>query len=159
MLEAARKTTQNAGIFSLVSSATHSSFWLLCVDIHAVLVAASILWSTSAVGIFMVIWFVVLIPTLDPRLFLDSLKRPACLLPVAFFALAIVGTLWADGPWNARLYGISPVTKLLAIPFLLHHFERSQRGVWVFVAFFGVLYAVDGGVLGRRFRPQSHVEA
>ena len=107
----------------------------------------------------MVIWFVVLIPTLDPRLFLDSLKRPACLLPVAFFALAIVGTLWADGPWVARLYGISPVTKLLAIPFLLHHFERSQRGVWVFVAFFGVLYAVDGGVLGRRFRPQSHVEA
>ena len=27
------------------------------------------------------------------------------------------------------------MTKLLAIPFLLYHFERSQRGMWVFAAF------------------------
>ena len=45
--------------------ATRSRFWLLCVDIYAVLVAASIEWSTSGVAIFMVIWFIVLIPTID----------------------------------------------------------------------------------------------
>jgi O-antigen ligase len=83
----------------------------------------------------MIIWFIVLIPTVEPRSFLHSLKHPACFLPIAFFALAIVGTLWADGPWYARLHGVTPVAKLLAIPFLLYHFERSKRGVWVFVAF------------------------
>ncbi len=83
----------------------------------------------------MVIWFIVLIPTIEPRLFLQFLKRPAYWLPLAFVALAVVGTLWADGPWAARIHGINPVTKLLAIPFLLYHFERSQRGLWVLVAF------------------------
>ena len=33
------------------------------------------------------------------------------------------------------MYGIKPVAKLLLIPFLLYHFQRSQRGSWVFVAF------------------------
>ncbi|QWG25039.1 O-antigen ligase family protein [Bradyrhizobium sediminis] len=83
----------------------------------------------------MVIWFIVLIPTLDPRPFLHSLKRSASLLPLALVVLAVIGTLWADGPWSVRLHGINPVTKLLAIPFLLYHFERSQRGPWVLVAF------------------------
>ena len=83
----------------------------------------------------MVIWFIVLIPTIEPRRFLEVLKRPACWLPVAFVGLALVGTLWADGPWSVRLHGISPVTKLLAIPFLIYHFERSRRGLWVLVAF------------------------
>ena len=83
----------------------------------------------------MVIWFIVLIPTIEPRRFLEVLKGPACWLPLAFVGLALVGTLWADGPWSARLHGISPVTKLLAIPFLIYHFERSRRGLWVLVAF------------------------
>jgi O-antigen ligase len=108
---------------------------ILAVDVLAVLVAIVLPWSTSGVAIFMVLWFLVLIPTLDPRAFLSSLTRPASALPLAFFVLAVVGTLWADSPWPARLHGINPVTKLLAIPFLLYHFERSQRAVWVFAAF------------------------
>ena len=136
MVEAALKSTQTrARVSSLFLSATRSPFWLLCVDIYPVLVAASIPWSTTAVAIFMIIWFLVLIPTVEPRSFLLSLKHPACFLPVAFFALAIIGTLWADGPWSARLHGVSPVAKLLAIPFLLYHFEHSKRGMWVFIAF------------------------
>ena len=83
----------------------------------------------------MTIWFIVLIPTIDPRRFLEVMKGPACWLPVALFGLALVGTLWADGPWPARLQGLSPVAKLLAIPFLIYHFERSRRGMWVPVAF------------------------
>jgi O-antigen ligase len=135
MLEPVQKTTPTRGISAVLLSAVHSRFWLLCVDIYPVLAAACIPWSTSGVGIFMAIWLIVLIPTIDPRSFLEFLKRPACLLPLAFVALALVGTLWADGPWLDRLRGINPVTKLLAIPFLLYHFQRSQRGYWVLVAF------------------------
>ncbi len=82
----------------------------------------------------MVLWFLALIPTLDPRALLRSLTRPASALPLAIFVLAVVGTLWSDSPWPARLHGINPVAKLLAVPFLLYHFERSQRAIWVFVA-------------------------
>jgi O-antigen ligase len=107
----------------------------LTVDVLAVLAAAVLPWSTSGVAIFMTLWFLALIPTLDRRALLRSLTRPASALPLAFFALAVVGTLWSDSPWPARLHGINPVAKLLAVPFLLYHFERSQRGVWVFGAF------------------------
>jgi O-antigen ligase len=43
--------------------------------------------------------------------------------------------LWAEGPWSARLHGVHPVAKLLAIPFLFYHFERSARGMQVLIAF------------------------
>ena len=32
-------------------------------------------------------------------------------------------------------HALSPATKLLVLPFLFYHFERSARGMWVFVAF------------------------
>jgi O-antigen ligase len=135
MMEAARRATGMSGWLGAAAAAVRSSFWLLCVDLYAVLAAASIPWSTSGVGIFMALWFIVAIPTLDLGLFLRALKRPAYWLPVAFVALALVGTLWANGPWSDRLNGINPVTKLLAIPILLYHFERSRRGLWVLTAF------------------------
>ena len=73
----------------------------------------------------------------DARLkaFLRSLKRPICVLPIALFALALVGTLWSDAAWGARLYAVSPTVKLLVLPVLFYHFERSARGMWVFIAF------------------------
>src|SRR5260370_1762416 len=54
---------------------------------------------------------------------------------MALFALAVVGTLWSDAPWGARLYAIGPTAKLLMLPVLFYHFERSGRGVQVFTAF------------------------
>ncbi len=159
MPEAARTASPPQGISAVVRSAVHSRFWLLCVDIYPVLVAASIPWSTSGVGIFMAIWFIVLIPTIDPRQFLEVLKGPACWLPLAFVALALAGTLWMDGPWSGTLHGISPVTKLLAIPFLIYHFERSQRGLWVLVAFLvscALLMALSWIVL---FAPEWRISA
>ena len=47
----------------------------------------------------------------------------------------LLGTLWSDAPWDARTYALSPVAKLLVLPLLFYHFERSPRGMWVFVAF------------------------
>ena len=136
MLEAALKSgRQRARVSSLFLSATRSRFWLFCVDLDPLLVAASLPWSTTAVVTFMTVWFIALIPTIEPRSFLRILKQPACFLPIAFFALAVIGTLWADGPWSERLHGIGPVAKLLAIPFLIYHFERSTRSAPVMVAF------------------------
>jgi O-antigen ligase len=83
----------------------------------------------------MALWIVAVLFTLDAPAFLHSLRRPAAALPILFFALVLAGTLWADGPWAARLRGINPAVKLLAIPLLLYHFERSQRGIWVLAAF------------------------
>ena len=71
-------------------------------DILAVLIALSLPWSTSLVGIFSFFWLAAVAPTLDFRLFLQSLKRPICALPIALFVLALVGTLWSDASWGAR---------------------------------------------------------
>ena len=133
MLEAARKTPE----MSEISAVVGSRGWLLTVDVYPALVAAAIPWSTSAVGIFMFLWLLALTPTIEPRAFLSCLKQPACWLPLAFVGLALAGTLWAEGPWSIRLHGINPVTKLLVIPLLLYHFERSRRAHWALVAFLG----------------------
>ena len=49
--------------------------------------------------------------------------------------MAAIGTLWSDAPWNVRLYAIGPTAKLLMLPLLIYHFERSARGVYVLTAF------------------------
>ena len=109
--------------------------WAKTTDIIAVLIALSLPWSTSLVGIFAAVFLVTIAPTLDFKAFLLSLKRPICALPIALFALAVVGTLWSDAPWGARTYALGPTAKLLVLPLLLYHFERSTRGMWVFAAF------------------------
>ncbi len=109
--------------------------WARTADICAVLIALSLPWSTSLVGIFVVVWVIAVLPTLDPGAFLVSLKRPICILPIALFALTLVGTLWSDAAWGVRLYAVSPAAKLLALPLLLYHYQRSSRGMWVFTAF------------------------
>ncbi|WP_334446520.1 O-antigen ligase family protein [Bradyrhizobium sp. AZCC 1610] len=104
-------------------------------DVVAVLLALSLPWSTSLVGIFGAALLVTVAPTLELKSFLASLKRPIFALPIALFVLALVGTLWSDASWGARFYAVGPAAKLLVLPVLLYHFERSTRGTWVFVAF------------------------
>jgi O-antigen ligase len=58
-----------------------------------------------------------------------------CVLPIALVALALVGTLWSDAAWAARLYAIGPTAKLMMLPLLVYHFQRSTRANWVFLAF------------------------
>ena len=109
--------------------------WAKTADITAVLIALSLPWSTSLVGIFVVVWVIAVLPTLDPKAFLASLKRPICILPIVLFALTLVGTLWSDAAWGARFYAVSPAAKLLTLPLLFYHYQRSSRGMWVFTAF------------------------
>ena len=109
--------------------------WSTTSDVFAILIAASLPWSTTLVAIFAAALLVSMAPFLDVKAFIQSLKRPICALPIAFFALAAVGTLWSDAPWGARLYAVGPTAKLLMLPVLLYHFERSARGVHVLIAF------------------------
>jgi O-antigen ligase len=111
------------------------SAWIMTVDVLAILVALALPWSTSLVGIFSVIMLLAMVPFFDLDAFLRTLRRPISLLPIALFLLALIGTLWSDATWGARLYAVSPTAKLLALPLLFYHFERSERGLLVFVAF------------------------
>jgi O-antigen ligase len=109
--------------------------WVATVDVIAVLLALSLPWSTSLVAIFAVALVIAMGPFLDVAALLRSLKRPVCAAPIALFLLAVVGTLWSEASWAERLHAISPAAKLLVLPLLLFHFERSERGTWVFTAF------------------------
>jgi O-antigen ligase len=109
--------------------------WTTAADIFAVLTAFSLPWSTSPVAIFALCWLGAAARLLDWKLYLQSLKQPICFLPIALFVLAALGTLWSDASWGARLYAIGPTVKLLLLPGLFYHFERSGRGMWVLIAF------------------------
>jgi len=109
--------------------------WSSTVDVFAILIAITLPWSTSLVGIFSIAMLVAMGPFLDIEALLRSLRRPISAVPIALFVLALVGTLWSDAAWGARLYAVSPTAKLLVLPLLFYHFERSERGLAVFVAF------------------------
>lgn len=109
--------------------------WRTTVDVVAVLLAASLPWSTSLVSILGVVMLITMVPFLDVERLLQILKRPISLAPIALFLLALVGTLWSDAAWGARFYAVGPAAKLLVLPALFYHFERSERGLWVFTAF------------------------
>jgi O-antigen ligase len=135
MTEAVRREPGLSGL-ALVMSARHNpAARILNVDLLTVLLAILLPWSTSGVVIVSVLWIIALIPTVDMRPFVRSLARPICILPIALFALALAGTLWSSAPWGDRLHAIGPTTKLLVLPLLLYHFERSARGMWVFLGF------------------------
>ncbi|WP_315813001.1 O-antigen ligase family protein [Bradyrhizobium sp. SZCCHNR2028] len=109
--------------------------WRTTVDVVAILLAASLPWSTSLVSILGVVMLITMLPFLDVERLLQVLKRPTSLAPIVLFLLALVGTLWSDVAWGARLYAVGPAAKLLVLPALLYHFQRSERGLWVFAAF------------------------
>jgi O-antigen ligase len=109
--------------------------WVTTSDIFVILIVLALPWSTSLVAVFAVATLITMVPFFDIKAFLQSLKRPVCSVPIALFALAAAGTLWSDAPWGARLYAVGPAAKLLMLPMLFYHFERSSRGLQVFAAF------------------------
>jgi hypothetical protein len=108
--------------------------WITTVDIFAILLALSLPWSTSLAGIFSGL-LLARIPFLDLAAFWRLLRQPICAVPIALFVLAAVGTLWSDADWSMRSYAVKPALKLLFLPVLFYHFQRSQRGLWVLIAF------------------------
>ena len=49
---------------ALIGSLPQSRLWLLSVDLYPALAVASLPWSTTAVSIFMVLWMLVVLPTI-----------------------------------------------------------------------------------------------
>lgn len=91
---------------SVVFAAWHDpAARILNVDLLALVIAILLPWSTSGVVIFVVLW------------------------------LALAGTLWSDASWEVRVHAVGPASKLLALPLLLYHFERTTRSIWILVAF------------------------
>jgi hypothetical protein len=111
------------------------ALWTTIADVFAILVALALPWSTSLVAIFVLCWLGAVAWVMDWRAYGRLLKQPICYLPFGLAGLAIIGTLWSDAAWGARLYAVAPALKLLVLPGLFYHFQRSSRGMWVFVAF------------------------
>ena len=111
------------------------ALWTTIADVFAILAALTLPWSTSLVAIFVALWLGAVTWVMDWRAYARLLKQPVCYLPLALAGLAVVGTLWSDAAWSVRLAAISPTLKLLVLPGLIYHFERSSRGMWVFIAF------------------------
>jgi O-antigen ligase len=137
-------TVARPGIPVLIASWPQSRFWLFCVDLYPALAAASLPWSTTAVSVFMVLWLLVVLPTIRWPAFFEALRAPASYLPLAFLALALAGLFWTADSWPVGFQGFLPVSKLLAVPLLLYHYERSERGHWVLFAFLAACVLLMG---------------
>jgi len=105
-------------------------------DWLAIGVAIALPWSTSATGICIAVWLVVLLPTLSLGAVRRELATPAGGFPVVLWCLGVLGMLWADVGWQERLAGLGSFHRLLAIPLLLAQFRRSENGIWVVCGFF-----------------------
>lgn len=106
-------------------------------DIFAVLLAASLPWSTSATGILAVLWLLAFIPSCDVASLRRIVSSPAGAWPLALVAFGAVGLLWADVSWAEGGNGLSSFLKLLCIPLLMTQFGRSERAHHVLIGFFG----------------------
>ena len=103
-------------------------------DLCAALIAVLLPWTTTGTLIAIGLFVIGMLFT-DLRGLPETLRRPVCVLPLALVGLALVGTLWSDAPWPVRLHAIGAPAKLLVLPLLIYHFQRSPRGGWVFAAF------------------------
>jgi O-antigen ligase len=115
-----------------------SSFASLA-DWFALGVAIALPWSTTAVGILIVIWLLAALPTLNYTAIWRNIATPAGGLPILLCALAALGTLWAGAEvtWSQRLGGLEGYVRLIAIPLLFIQFRRSDNGLLVIYGFLG----------------------
>ena len=120
---------------SLIMIEPHRSRLVRAADWLAVAVAVSLPLSTSATGILVAAWAIVLIPVVDWRELRGIVATPAGGLPIFLVALGIAGMFWAGVSWPERWDGLTSFLKLLAIPLLFIQFRQSERGHTVFLGF------------------------
>jgi O-antigen ligase len=104
-------------------------------DWLAAAVAMALPWSTTATGVCIAAWLIVLLPTLDMASVRREIGTAAGGLPVLLWCLGVVGMLWADVGWSERLGSLGGFNRLLLIPLLLAHFRHSEHGRWVVYGF------------------------
>ena len=106
-------------------------------DVVAILLAISLPWSTSATGILAAVYLLVALPVLRADNLATLRAMPAAWLPIALVGLGLLGMLWADVSLHERIGGLNPFAKLLVVPLLMLHFQQSERGRAVLLAFIG----------------------
>ncbi|MBV8916556.1 O-antigen ligase family protein [Bradyrhizobium sp.] len=112
-----------------------SPHWLTGADLLAVLLAAALPWSTSIFLILALPLLAIVCGSVDVGVLRRSISRPASMVALAFFVLALSGVLWSEAGPRAGFHALGPLTKFLALPFLLYYFEVSKRSGWVIAAF------------------------
>jgi O-antigen ligase len=102
----------------------------------AMATVASLPWSTSAASIFIVLWLLALLPTLDVKAVSPDVLTAAGGIPVLLWLLGIAGLMWAaDVSWRERLGGIESFHRLLVVPLAFAQFRRSEQGIAVAIVF------------------------
>lgn len=134
--------------FALKPNAAQRESLMRLADGLVIGIAVVLPWSTSATVILICVWALTVIPTIEPQDLKEEMTRPAAVLPIALFALAAIGMLWADVPFKERLKGIDSFLKLLTIPLLMIQFRRSDRAIWALGGFLisGTLLLVASGL-------------
>jgi O-antigen ligase len=87
--------------------------------VAAIATAFALPLSTSGQAIAVSIFAVLALLTLDRARFNATLRIPAAYLPVALFALILIGVLWSVQPFGAALKWVGPYAKLLLIPLVM----------------------------------------
>jgi O-antigen ligase len=88
-------------------------------QIAAIATAFFLPFSTSGQAIGVSVFAVLALLTLDRDRFVTIMRKPAAWLPVALFALILVGVLWSMLPLGGAIKWVGPYAKLLLIPLLL----------------------------------------
>jgi O-antigen ligase len=104
-------------------------------DWLVVLVAITLPWSTTATGICIAVWLIVLLPTLDVASVRRELTSAPGGLPVVLWCLGLIGMLWAGVDWTERFQALAGFHRLLIIPLLLVQFRHSDHGNRVIFGF------------------------
>ena len=135
MTEAIQREPGASSLSGILSARHDPAARIRNVDLLTILIAILLPWTTTGVSIVVVLWAIAFAFTIALRDVLDSLRRPASALPVAFVLLVLLGMLWSEGPLPDRMHQLSQIGKLLVLPLLIHHFGRSPRAIAVFTAF------------------------
>jgi O-antigen ligase len=107
----------------------------IAADILAIMVAVALPWSTSATGVLVAIWLLVVMPTLDRSAWLKNILSLTGGLPVLLFILALAGMFWSDVSITNKVHALHPYARLLMIPPLLTQFSRNRNGHRVLLGF------------------------
>jgi O-antigen ligase len=119
-------------------------------DWFAVGIAIALPWSTTLTVVFVVLWLATLVGSWNIAERCRERWMLAGRLPVALWALAVVGMLWAAVPLPERFASLNAFHKILAIPFFAVQFRDSHRGIWVLIGFLiscTVLLVVSWGLV------------
>lgn len=104
-------------------------------QIAAIATGFTLPFSTSGQAIAVSIFAVLALLTLDRPRFVATLRTPAAYLPVALFALILVGVLWSMQPLGGAIKWVGPYAKLLLIPLVMATAFTPKQALQIAYAF------------------------